>query len=76
MLFQGKIIPYVIHIVGFGLLLQGNFSVLQSPDEYSINVESNRGLKEFNFDRIFMPENSQDQVFEDTYVSSCLPYPQ
>ena len=44
--------------------------MLKSPDEYSINVESARGLKEFNFDRIFMPENSQQQVFEDTYVST------
>jgi len=51
-------------------LLQGNFSVLQSPDEYSVNVESSRGLKEFTFDRVFMPENTQDQVFEDTYVSA------
>ena len=53
---------------------QGNFSVLQSPDEYSINVESSRGTKEFNFDRIFMPEHSQEQVFEDTYVR-ILSYP-
>lgn len=24
-------------------------------------------MKEFNFDRVFMPENTQEQVFEDTY---------
>ena len=50
-------------------IFQGNFSVLKSTDEYSISVESTRGLKEFNFDRVFMPEQSQEQVFEDTYVS-------
>ena len=55
------------------MCLQGNFSVLKSTDEYSINVESSRGVKEFNFDRVFMPENSQQQVFEDTYVSSSRP---
>ncbi|XP_064607876.1 myosin-10-like [Liolophura sinensis] len=44
----------------------GNYEVVKSPDEYSIHVESSRGLKEFQFDQIFMPDSSQEKVFEDT----------
>lgn len=33
-------------------------------------MESNRGNKEFQFDHIFMPDSSQEDVFEDTNVSS------
>ncbi|XP_064618815.1 myosin-9-like isoform X3 [Lineus longissimus] len=47
-------------------LNRGNHSVIRSPDEYTINVETNRGLKEFQFDNIFMPDHSQEKVFEDT----------
>ena len=35
-------------------------------DEMTCTVQTNRGLKEFSFDRVFMPENSQEEVFEDT----------
>ena len=49
--------------------LQGNTSVVKSPDEYTVQVGSSRGQKEFQFDTIFMPETSQDKVFEDTNVS-------
>ncbi|OWF39036.1 myosin-1B-like [Mizuhopecten yessoensis] len=45
---------------------RGNVSVIKSPDEYSISVESSRGLKEFTFDQIFMEATSQEKVFEDT----------
>ncbi|KAK3096468.1 hypothetical protein FSP39_000498 [Pinctada imbricata] len=46
---------------------RGNYSVLKSPDEYSINVEtSQRGTKEFQFDTIFMEDSTQEKVFEDT----------
>ena len=51
---------------------QGNHSVVKSPDEYSINVDSNRGLKEFQYDQVFMPEASQEKVFEDTNVGLQL----
>ncbi|ELU03973.1 hypothetical protein CAPTEDRAFT_167295 [Capitella teleta] len=44
----------------------GNTLVVKSPDEYTVQVESQRGLKEFQFDSIFMPESGQEKVFEDT----------
>ena len=50
-------------------LLQGNQNICKSPDEYTINVASSRGLKEFQFDQIFMPDSTQEKVFEDTNVS-------
>lgn len=47
--------------------LQGNHSVCNSPDEYTIQVHAKHGLKEWQFDQIFMPESTQDGVFEDTH---------
>lgn len=46
---------------------KGSVSVLRSVDEYSVSVEGSRGLKEFQFDHVFMPENTQQDVFEDTF---------
>lgn len=45
-------------------------NITESPDEYSINVHSSRGLKEFQFDHIFLPDHGQERVFEDTHVSN------
>nr|XP_034326344.1 myosin-11 isoform X3 [Crassostrea gigas] len=45
---------------------RGNYSVVKSPDEYTINVESSRGTKEFQFDAIFMEDSTQEKIFEDT----------
>ncbi|XP_022099013.1 myosin-9-like [Acanthaster planci] len=45
---------------------RGNFSIVKAPDEYSIEVQSTRGLKEFQYDHVFMPETTQAEVFEDT----------
>ncbi|XP_071845091.1 uncharacterized protein [Apostichopus japonicus] len=45
---------------------RGNYEIVQAPDEYSIAIDSNRGKKEFQFDHIFMPDASQEDVFEDT----------
>ncbi|XP_062575781.1 myosin-11-like isoform X4 [Saccostrea cucullata] len=45
---------------------RGNFSVVKSPDEYTINVESSRGTKEFQFDSIFMEDSTQEKIFDDT----------
>ncbi|XP_065179475.1 uncharacterized protein LOC135809954 [Sycon ciliatum] len=45
---------------------RGNHSVIGSPDEYTITIQSQRGLKEFSFDQVFTPEHSQEKVFEDT----------
>ena len=46
---------------------RGNFSVLQSPDEYTVIVENAGKRREYAFDRVFMPDNSQDDVYEDTH---------
>ncbi len=48
---------------------QGNHSIVNSPDEYTVSMQTPRGVKEFQFDSIFMPDSTQDQVFEDTNVS-------
>lgn len=56
----------------FVWIFQGNFSVVKSPDEYSIQVTSNRGQKEFQYDQIFMEDSTQEKVFEDTNVSYLL----
>ncbi|XP_071110400.1 uncharacterized protein [Haliotis cracherodii] len=45
---------------------RGNFSVLKSADEYSIEVSSQRGIKEFQFDQVFMESSTQEKIFEDT----------
>ena len=31
---------------------RGNFSIINSPDEFTIHVKTNRGVKEFAFDRL------------------------
>ena len=51
-------------------LRQGNYSIVKAPDEYTIEVAGVRGIKEFQFDRIFLADSSQSDVFEDTDVSS------
>ncbi|XP_050403052.1 myosin-2 heavy chain [Patella vulgata] len=45
---------------------RGNVSVINSPDEYSLNITTSRGLKEFQFDQVFLENSSQERVFEDT----------
>lgn len=44
--------------------------MLKSPDEYTVNVESSRGTKEFQFDAIFMEDSTQEKIFEDTNVNA------
>ena len=44
--------------------------MLKSPDEYTVNVESSRGTKEFQFDAIFMEDSTQEKIFEDTNVNT------
>ena len=57
-----------------GVFCQGNHAVIKSADEYSCQVDSTRGPKDFNFDQVFMPESTQEKVFEDTNVrtDTCL----
>ena len=46
---------------------RGNFNVVESPDEYTIKINTtNRGTKEFNFDQVFTAESKQEDVFNDT----------
>ena len=54
---------------------------MKSPDDYTIIVNSSRGPKEFQYDNVFMPDSSQERVFEDTNVGhrdsvdrDCLSY--
>lgn len=42
--------------------MSGNYEVVVSPDEYSIVVERDKVRKEFQFDRVYMPDCTQDQV--------------
>merc|ERR1711974_291568 len=48
-------------------LNRGNFSVVQSPDEYTVKINTtNRGTKEFNFDQVYTDGSAQEDVFSDT----------
>ena len=47
---------------------RGNYSVCKSMDEYTLSVASSRGNKDFQYDHVFMPDSSQENVFEDTNV--------
>ena len=55
---------------------RGNTDCIHSPDEYSITVSRGKGFddSEFLFDRVYMPSNSQDEVYEDTgnLINSAL----
>ncbi|KAG9331506.1 hypothetical protein JZ751_018909, partial [Albula glossodonta] len=44
----------------------GSKSVVDCLDEYSVTVETPRGLKEFQFDKVFGRGSSQEEVFRDT----------
>ena len=52
--------------------IQGNHSVIKSPDEYTIVVETARGPKDFQYDQVFTPDHGQEKVFEDTNVSATI----
>ncbi|KAL8610796.1 hypothetical protein ACOMHN_016779 [Nucella lapillus] len=45
---------------------RGNVSVVKSPDEFSVQVMSQRGQKEFQYDQVFLEDSTQEKVFEDT----------
>ena len=47
---------------------QGNKSVCRSADEYSVAVDTSRGLKEFQYDQVFMEDSTQEKIFEDANV--------
>ena len=54
-------------------MVQGNKPVCTSADEYSIAVNSTRGLKEFQYDQIFMENSTQEKIFEDANVKNYFP---
>ncbi|XP_042564102.1 kinesin-like protein KIN-14E [Clupea harengus] len=45
---------------------RGDSTIVSRLDEYSITVETARGQREFQFDRIFDTKCSQEEVFQDT----------
>ncbi|CAL8346995.1 unnamed protein product [Lota lota] len=46
---------------------QGGVVVVERLDDYSVAVETPRGLREFQFDRVFSAESSQEELFQDTH---------
>ncbi|CAL8330262.1 unnamed protein product [Arctogadus glacialis] len=46
---------------------QGGVVVVEKLDDYSVAVETPRGLREFQFDRVFSTESSQEELFQDTH---------
>ncbi|GBG30564.1 Kinesin-like protein KIN-14E [Hondaea fermentalgiana] len=40
--------------------------VVSFPDEFTLDVVSNKGPKQFVYDRCFGPDSTQDSIFEDT----------
>ncbi|XP_039875446.1 kinesin-like protein KIN-14E [Simochromis diagramma] len=45
---------------------QGGAIVVEKIDEYSVTVETPRGPREFQFDKVFSAEASQEDLFHDT----------
>uniref|UniRef100_W5MTT5 Kinesin-like protein n=1 Tax=Lepisosteus oculatus TaxID=7918 RepID=W5MTT5_LEPOC len=45
---------------------RGSRIVVDCPDDYTVTVESSRGLKEFQFDKVFNSSCTQEDIFEDT----------
>lgn len=46
---------------------QGGAVVVHKLDDYSVTVETQRGLREFQFDKVFSTEASQEDLFKDVY---------
>lgn len=45
---------------------QGGSIVVEKIDEYSVTVQTPRGQREFQFDKVFSAEASQEDLFHDT----------
>lgn len=43
-------------------------SVADVVDPYTLVIHTPKGDREFHFDRVFLPDDTQDTVFEDTHV--------
>ena len=46
----------------------GTKSVADVVDPYTVLINTLKGPREFNFDRVFLPNDSQETVFQDTHV--------
>ncbi|CAG0898160.1 unnamed protein product [Darwinula stevensoni] len=46
---------------------KGGGTVVKSSDEFSVSVETPKGEREFYFDRVFLPDDDQATVFQDTH---------
>ncbi|XP_041855493.1 kinesin-like protein KIN-14I [Melanotaenia boesemani] len=46
---------------------QGGAIVVDKLDDYSVTVETPRGLREFQFDKVFNAEACQEELFQDSY---------
>ena len=44
-------------------------SVADVIDPYTLVINTPKGPKEFHFDRVFLPDDTQETVFEDTHVN-------
>ncbi|KAJ0067567.1 hypothetical protein NL108_008570 [Boleophthalmus pectinirostris] len=44
---------------------QGSAAVVEKIDDYSVNVETPRGPREFQFDQVFSAEATQEDLFQD-----------
>ncbi|XP_017565115.1 kinesin-like protein KIN-14E [Pygocentrus nattereri] len=47
-------------------LAKGGSSIVSCLDDYSVILETPRGPREFQFDRIFTTESNQDEVFQES----------
>lgn len=45
---------------------QGGAMVVEKIDDYSVTMETPRGPREFQFDKVFSAEVSQEDLFHDT----------
>lgn len=47
-------------------VVQGGATVVEKIDDFSVTVETPRGQREFQFDKVFSAEASQEDMFHDT----------
>lgn len=48
--------------------------IAKCSDPYTVAVETVKGHKEFQFDRVFTPDECQEQVFCDTQVRNTIKF--